>query len=130
VRLLLWLFNRIGMSINESEQLYPERSTTAFAIYYPVAKYFSTEELFFSYMSLGRWQIMLSSGIFYVLLILNSDYPRRVSCFQEMMFPKENGSQSFFLQSQIELEMIVRTTGGTLYKLLKLMTRRMDTLHI
>jgi cobalamin-dependent methionine synthase I len=38
VRLLLWLFNRIGMSINESEQLYPERSTTAFAIY-PVAKY-------------------------------------------------------------------------------------------
>jgi 5-methyltetrahydrofolate--homocysteine methyltransferase len=41
--------DRIGMSIllrrhfvnDESEQLYPEQSTTAFAIYHPVAKYFS-----------------------------------------------------------------------------------------
>ena len=28
-------------TIDESEQLYPEQSTTAFAIYHPAAKYFS-----------------------------------------------------------------------------------------
>ncbi|MGI0493381.1 methionine synthase [Alkalinema pantanalense CENA528] len=33
--------DRIGMHIDESEQLYPEQSTTAFVIYHPVAKYFS-----------------------------------------------------------------------------------------
>lgn len=33
--------DRIGMTIDESEQLYPEQSTTAFAIYHPAAKYFS-----------------------------------------------------------------------------------------
>ncbi|MEL6442507.1 MAG: vitamin B12 dependent-methionine synthase activation domain-containing protein, partial [Cyanobacteria bacterium J06621_8] len=33
--------DRIGMSIDESEQLYPEQSTTAFVLYHPVAKYFS-----------------------------------------------------------------------------------------
>ncbi|MBD1823388.1 methionine synthase [Cyanobacteria bacterium FACHB-DQ100] len=32
---------RIGMSMDESEQLYPEQSTTAFAVYHPTAKYFS-----------------------------------------------------------------------------------------
>ncbi|MEB3292246.1 MAG: methionine synthase [Synechococcales bacterium] len=33
--------DRINMSIDESEQLYPEQSTTAFVIYHPTAKYFS-----------------------------------------------------------------------------------------
>jgi 5-methyltetrahydrofolate--homocysteine methyltransferase len=33
--------DRIGMTIDESEQLYPEQSTTAFVIYHPTAKYFS-----------------------------------------------------------------------------------------
>jgi 5-methyltetrahydrofolate--homocysteine methyltransferase len=33
--------DRINMTIDESEQLYPEQSTTAFAIYHPAAKYFS-----------------------------------------------------------------------------------------
>ena len=33
--------DRIGLSIDESEQLYPEQSTTAFVIYHPVARYFS-----------------------------------------------------------------------------------------
>ncbi|MGB8703089.1 MAG: vitamin B12 dependent-methionine synthase activation domain-containing protein, partial [Thermosynechococcaceae cyanobacterium] len=33
--------DRIGMSMDESEQLYPEQSTTAFVTYHPVAKYFS-----------------------------------------------------------------------------------------
>lgn len=33
--------DRIGLSIDESEQLYPEQSTTGFVIYHPVAKYFS-----------------------------------------------------------------------------------------
>jgi 5-methyltetrahydrofolate--homocysteine methyltransferase len=33
--------DRIGMTIDESEQLYPEQSTTAFMIYHPTAKYFS-----------------------------------------------------------------------------------------
>jgi 5-methyltetrahydrofolate--homocysteine methyltransferase len=33
--------DRMGMHIDESEQLYPEQSTTAFTIYHPVAKYFS-----------------------------------------------------------------------------------------
>ncbi|MBW4549839.1 MAG: methionine synthase [Aphanocapsa sp. GSE-SYN-MK-11-07L] len=33
--------DRIGMSMDESEQLYPEQSTTAFVVYHPVAKYFS-----------------------------------------------------------------------------------------
>ncbi|NJM68181.1 MAG: methionine synthase [Acaryochloris sp. RU_4_1] len=32
---------RIGMSMDESEQLYPEQSTTAFVTYHPTAKYFS-----------------------------------------------------------------------------------------
>lgn len=32
---------RIGMSMDESEQLYPEQSTTAIIIYHPTAKYFS-----------------------------------------------------------------------------------------
>ncbi|MBF2072908.1 MAG: methionine synthase [Synechococcales cyanobacterium C42_A2020_086] len=33
--------DRIGMSMDESEQLYPEQSTTAIIVYHPVAKYFS-----------------------------------------------------------------------------------------
>ena len=33
--------DRIGVSIDESEQLYPEQTTTAFVIYHPVARYFS-----------------------------------------------------------------------------------------
>ncbi|PPT09394.1 5-methyltetrahydrofolate--homocysteine methyltransferase [Geitlerinema sp. FC II] len=33
--------DRIGMYMDESEQLYPEQSTTAFVVYHPVAKYFS-----------------------------------------------------------------------------------------
>jgi len=33
--------DRIGMTIDESEQLYPEQSTTAIIAYHPVAKYFS-----------------------------------------------------------------------------------------
>jgi len=33
--------DRIGLSIDESEQLYPEQSTTAFVVYHPVARYFS-----------------------------------------------------------------------------------------
>jgi 5-methyltetrahydrofolate--homocysteine methyltransferase len=33
--------DRIGLSIDESEQLYPEQSTTGFVIYHPTAKYFS-----------------------------------------------------------------------------------------
>lgn len=33
--------DRIGMHMDESEQLYPEQSTTAFVAYHPVAKYFS-----------------------------------------------------------------------------------------
>ncbi|NQZ63807.1 vitamin B12 dependent-methionine synthase activation domain-containing protein, partial [Crocosphaera sp.] len=33
--------DRIGLSIDESEQLYPEQSTTAFVSYHPVARYFS-----------------------------------------------------------------------------------------
>ncbi|WNZ22087.1 methionine synthase [Leptolyngbya sp. NK1-12] len=32
---------RIAMSMDESEQLYPEQSTTAIIVYHPVAKYFS-----------------------------------------------------------------------------------------
>lgn len=32
---------KIEMSIDESEQLYPEQSTTAFVVYHPTAKYFS-----------------------------------------------------------------------------------------
>ncbi|GAP96285.1 methionine synthase [Leptolyngbya sp. NIES-2104] len=32
---------RIGMTMDESEQLYPEQSTTAFVVYHPTAKYFS-----------------------------------------------------------------------------------------
>jgi 5-methyltetrahydrofolate--homocysteine methyltransferase len=32
---------RIGMFMDESEQLYPEQSTTAFVTYHPVSKYFS-----------------------------------------------------------------------------------------
>jgi 5-methyltetrahydrofolate--homocysteine methyltransferase len=33
--------DRIGMIMDESEQLYPEQSTTAFVTYHPVSKYFS-----------------------------------------------------------------------------------------
>jgi 5-methyltetrahydrofolate--homocysteine methyltransferase len=33
--------DRIGMSMDESEQLHPEQSTTALIVYHPVAKYFS-----------------------------------------------------------------------------------------
>ncbi|NER19553.1 MAG: methionine synthase [Symploca sp. SIO1C2] len=33
--------DRIGISIDESEQLYPEQTTTAFVTYHPVARYFS-----------------------------------------------------------------------------------------
>ena len=33
--------DRIGLLIDESEQLYPEQSTTAFVTYHPVARYFS-----------------------------------------------------------------------------------------
>lgn len=33
--------DRIGLSVDESEQLYPEQSTTAFVIHHPVARYFS-----------------------------------------------------------------------------------------
>jgi 5-methyltetrahydrofolate--homocysteine methyltransferase len=33
--------DRIGMSMDESEQLYPEQSTTAIVAYHPAAKYFS-----------------------------------------------------------------------------------------
>ncbi|PSN13918.1 methionine synthase, partial [filamentous cyanobacterium CCT1] len=33
--------DRIGMTIDESEQLYPEQSTTAIVAYHPTAKYFS-----------------------------------------------------------------------------------------
>jgi 5-methyltetrahydrofolate--homocysteine methyltransferase len=32
---------RIGMSIDESEQLYPEQSTTALIVYHEKARYFS-----------------------------------------------------------------------------------------
>ncbi|HEY9663118.1 MAG TPA: vitamin B12 dependent-methionine synthase activation domain-containing protein, partial [Allocoleopsis sp.] len=32
---------RIGLHMDESEQLYPEQSTTAIVVYHPVAKYFS-----------------------------------------------------------------------------------------
>jgi 5-methyltetrahydrofolate--homocysteine methyltransferase len=32
---------RMGMYMDESEQLYPEQSTTALIVYHPVAKYFS-----------------------------------------------------------------------------------------
>jgi 5-methyltetrahydrofolate--homocysteine methyltransferase len=34
--------DRMNMYMDESEQLYPEQSTTAFICYHPVAKYFST----------------------------------------------------------------------------------------
>jgi 5-methyltetrahydrofolate--homocysteine methyltransferase len=33
--------DRIEMSMDESEQLYPEQSTTALIVYHPTAKYFS-----------------------------------------------------------------------------------------
>jgi 5-methyltetrahydrofolate--homocysteine methyltransferase len=33
--------DRIGMYMDESEQLYPEQSTTAIVAYHPLAKYFS-----------------------------------------------------------------------------------------
>ncbi len=33
--------DRIGMSMDDSEQLYPEQSTTAIVVYHPTAKYFS-----------------------------------------------------------------------------------------
>ncbi|TRU18414.1 MAG: methionine synthase [Microcystis aeruginosa Ma_MB_F_20061100_S19] len=35
--------DRIGMYMDESEQLYPEQSTTAIITYHPTAKYFSTD---------------------------------------------------------------------------------------
>jgi 5-methyltetrahydrofolate--homocysteine methyltransferase len=34
--------DRIGMYMDESEQIYPEQSTTAIIVYHPTAKYFST----------------------------------------------------------------------------------------
>jgi 5-methyltetrahydrofolate--homocysteine methyltransferase len=34
--------DRINMYMDESEQLYPEQSTTAIITYHPIAKYFST----------------------------------------------------------------------------------------
>ncbi|ASC71227.1 Methionine synthase [Halomicronema hongdechloris C2206] len=42
VQLELLACDRIGMTMDESEQLYPEQSTTAIIAYHPVAKYFST----------------------------------------------------------------------------------------
>ncbi len=33
--------DRMGMTMDESEQLYPEQSTTALIVYHPTAKYFS-----------------------------------------------------------------------------------------
>jgi 5-methyltetrahydrofolate--homocysteine methyltransferase len=41
VQLDLLQAERIGMTIDESDQLYPEQSTTAIVAYHPVAKYFS-----------------------------------------------------------------------------------------
>ena len=41
VQLELLGSDRIGMTIDESEQLYPEQSTTAIVAYHPAAKYFS-----------------------------------------------------------------------------------------
>jgi 5-methyltetrahydrofolate--homocysteine methyltransferase len=41
VQLDLLQADRIGMHMDESEQLYPEQSTTAIIAYHPVAKYFS-----------------------------------------------------------------------------------------
>ena len=41
VQLDLLQVDRIGMFMDESEQLYPEQSTTAIVAYHPVAKYFS-----------------------------------------------------------------------------------------
>jgi 5-methyltetrahydrofolate--homocysteine methyltransferase len=32
---------RVGLEMDESEQLYPEQSTTALIVHHPVAKYFS-----------------------------------------------------------------------------------------
>ncbi|WP_017300431.1 methionine synthase [Nodosilinea nodulosa] len=42
VQLELLKAEQIGMTIDESEQLYPEQSTTAIVAYHPAAKYFST----------------------------------------------------------------------------------------
>jgi 5-methyltetrahydrofolate--homocysteine methyltransferase len=33
--------DRIKMWMDESEQMYPEQSTTAFVVYHPIPKYFS-----------------------------------------------------------------------------------------
>jgi 5-methyltetrahydrofolate--homocysteine methyltransferase len=33
--------DRINLYMDESEQIYPEQSTTAFVAYHPAAKYFS-----------------------------------------------------------------------------------------
>ncbi|HZG39251.1 MAG TPA: vitamin B12 dependent-methionine synthase activation domain-containing protein, partial [Nodosilinea sp.] len=41
VQLELLKAEQIGMTIDESEQLYPEQSTTAIVAYHPAAKYFS-----------------------------------------------------------------------------------------
>jgi 5-methyltetrahydrofolate--homocysteine methyltransferase len=41
VQLDLLQCDRIGMSMDESEQLYPEQSTTAIVTYHPIAKYFT-----------------------------------------------------------------------------------------
>lgn len=41
IQLDLLQTDRIGLTIDESEQLYPEQSTTAIITYHPVAKYFS-----------------------------------------------------------------------------------------
>jgi len=36
-----WASDRINLRMDESEQLYPEQSTTAIVAYHPVARYFS-----------------------------------------------------------------------------------------
>ena len=41
VQLALLQGDRIGLHMDESEQLYPEQSTTAIVVYHPIAKYFS-----------------------------------------------------------------------------------------
>jgi len=35
-----WRRDRINLHMDESEQLYPEQSTTAIVAYHPVARYF------------------------------------------------------------------------------------------
>jgi 5-methyltetrahydrofolate--homocysteine methyltransferase len=42
IQLELLKTDRIGMYMDESEQIYPEQSTSAIITYHPVAKYFNT----------------------------------------------------------------------------------------